>query len=122
MGRRRTEVLATVRLRVEPADQAWLQCDVAALAAFADQASVEPAQGDHDAVWVVMRACLLPRVVPVFEHPYALVLEDYIVRVGIGLRAISHDLLPLASAALGVLPMCLEQRSGRSLSGSAGCG
>src|SRR5256885_9570 len=60
MGWRGTDVLAAVRLRVQPADQARLQGDVAVFAVFSNQASVELTQGDHDAVWVVVRIRLLP--------------------------------------------------------------
>ena len=94
MGWRGTDVLAAVRLRVQPADQARLQGDVAVFAVFSNQASVELTQGDHDAVWVVVRIRLLPGFISVFEYPYAVILEDDLVLVGVGLRGIGHDLLP----------------------------
>src|SRR5438552_7588672 len=98
MRRRGTDVLATMRLRVEPANQARFQRDVALFARFADQASLEPTQGDHDAVWVVVRIRLLPGFISVVEHPYTRVFEDDLVLVGVGLCGIGHGLLLSSSS------------------------
>jgi hypothetical protein len=97
MRRRGANVLAAVRLRVEPADSALLKRDVATLAPFTDQPPVEAAQRHHDAIGMIVRARPLSRLVSVLEDPDTIVLEDNLVLVGIGLRRIGQIFAPFVT-------------------------
>ena len=92
MGRRAADVLPGVRLGVQPPDLARSETHIAGLVGR-DESAVEPAQSDHHAVGMVVRARRRAKLVAVLEHAYPIVLEDDRVLVGIGVGRIRHAAL-----------------------------
>src|SRR3954470_13713158 len=88
-------IATTMGLSIEPTNLPLFQGHVPALSARPDQPSVTVGQRDHDAVGVLVWACLIARLVAIFEHPHTRVLEHDLVLVRIGMSWIAHWLFSL---------------------------